>query len=282
MPRASVDGTTLAYDVTGDGAPVLFIHGAFIADAFRSLLAEPALGQYRLVTYHRRGYAGSSPAAGPVTVRDQAADALRLLRRLGIDRVHVVGHSFGGSIALQLALDAPDVVHSLVLLETALFVGSSAEGYRASLRQSVRQYREAGAAVAVEDFLRMRWPGFSPAALEASIPGALAQAVADAATTYGPDMALLEWSFGEPEARRVLQPALVVLGGGSERLSPRFGETYRFLLAHMPHSEGLILPGATHFLHIESPANARALADAVATFFVRHHSSHAADPGGLS
>ena len=44
---------------------MVFIHGAFIADTFRPLLAEPSLaGHYRLILYHRRGYAGSSRASG--------------------------------------------------------------------------------------------------------------------------------------------------------------------------------------------------------------------------
>src|SRR5690349_17953707 len=51
---------------------------------------------------------------------EQAADARALLRRLGIERAHVVGHSAGGPIALRLALDAPEFVHSLALLEPAL------------------------------------------------------------------------------------------------------------------------------------------------------------------
>ena len=48
---------------------------------------------------------------------------------LGIGCTHVVGHSSGGAIALQLALDTPDVVHTLTLLEAALVVGESAEPY---------------------------------------------------------------------------------------------------------------------------------------------------------
>ncbi|HEX2339337.1 MAG TPA: alpha/beta fold hydrolase [Vicinamibacterales bacterium] len=70
--------------------------------------------------YHRRGYAGSSPVRPPFSLSQQAADCRALLGHLRVERTHVVGHSSGGSIALQLALDAPEVVHSLVLLEPAL------------------------------------------------------------------------------------------------------------------------------------------------------------------
>jgi pimeloyl-ACP methyl ester carboxylesterase len=134
MERADVDGVTLEYEVAGAGEPVVFIHGTFIADPFRPLLAEPSLAdRYRLIAYHRRGYAGSSRASGPVSVARQAADCRALIRHLGVESAHVVGHSFGGCIALQLALDAPDVVHSLALLEPALMLGASAQPYREAL-----------------------------------------------------------------------------------------------------------------------------------------------------
>jgi pimeloyl-ACP methyl ester carboxylesterase len=124
LERARTDGAELEYEVSGTGDPVVFIHGAFIADTFRPLLAEPSLaGHYRLILYHRRGYAGSSRASGPVSVAQEAADCRALLRHLGMDRAHVVGHSYGGDVALQLALDTPRVVYSLALLEPGLAVG---------------------------------------------------------------------------------------------------------------------------------------------------------------
>lgn len=60
-----VDGLTLAYERAGAGDPIVFIHGALIADAFRPLLVQSALtSEHRLLIYHRRGYAGSTHPAG--------------------------------------------------------------------------------------------------------------------------------------------------------------------------------------------------------------------------
>ena len=118
MERAIVDDLALEYEVSGAGEPVVLVHGALIADGFRPLLAEPVLARgYRLIIYHRRGYAGSSRTPGSVTVSQQAADCRALLRHLGVERVHIVGHSFGGAVALQLSLDDPEAIHSLALLE---------------------------------------------------------------------------------------------------------------------------------------------------------------------
>ena len=121
MQRVRVNGTELEVAVHGTGEPVVLIHGALIAEAYAPLCAESALAErYQLVRYHRRGFAGSAPVPAPFSIAQQAADCLALLRYLDIERAHVVGHSSGGTIALQLALDAPEAVHSLVLLEAAL------------------------------------------------------------------------------------------------------------------------------------------------------------------
>lgn len=103
MEWAEVDGIQLEYQIsgTGTGEPVVFIHSAFIADSFRPLLAEPPLSErYKLITYHRRGYGNTSGAfeKTPVTSEQQAADCAGLLRYLGVERTHVVGHSFGGCV----------------------------------------------------------------------------------------------------------------------------------------------------------------------------------------
>jgi pimeloyl-ACP methyl ester carboxylesterase len=268
MERAVLDGVTLEYEVSGAGEPIVFIHGALIADIFRPLVAEPSLAHaYRLITYHRRGYAGSSHTPGPTTIATQATDCLALLRHVGVERAHVLGHSYGGCIALQLALEAPEMVHSLALLEPALMVGASAQAYRESLARGERRYHEAGAAIVVDEFLQARWPGYQ-AHLDQVLPGAYAQAVADAGTSFEVELtALLDWHFGEMEARRISQPVLSVLGGESIALSPRFDETHRSLLAWLPRAEGFVLPGTTHFLQVQNPGG---MAEALAAFFACH------------
>lgn len=267
MQRATIDGITLEYEVTGSGEPVAFIHGVLVADTFQPLAAEPALAdRYRLISYHRRGYAGSSRTPGPISAAVQAADCQALLSHLGVERAHVVGHSFGGCFALQLALDAPVVVHSLVLLEPALMVGASGPVYRDSLVRAEHRFRQVGAAVIVDEFLQARWPGYRPV-LDRVLPGAVDQAVSDAVSMFDLDLGLLDWSFAEGEARRITQPVLSVLGGDSEALSSRFGETQQLLVHWLPNAEGFILPGTTHFMQLQNP---RAMAEALADFFARH------------
>ena len=161
MEQVDIDGITLAYAVTGAGQPVICIHGALIADAFQPLLTEPSLAsRYQLISYHRRGHGNSSRASGPISIAQQAADCGALLAHLGVQQAHVVGHSFGGATALQLALDTPFVVHSLALIEPALMIGESGGSYREALARGAQRYRKADPAVVVDEFLQARWPGY--------------------------------------------------------------------------------------------------------------------------
>ncbi len=260
---------TLRHDITGAGEPVLFIHGALIADAFRPLVAEATLaGQYRLITYHRRGYnVGEAPAA-QLSIAVHATDCRELLADLGISRAHVVGHSFGGLIALQLAIDSPTFVATLVLLEPALVLGESGPGYRAAIAEAQRRFAAGDAEGAVDDFLRRRFGADYRVQLDGVVPGAFEQAVANAKVSLDIEMpAAADFHFGPAEARRITQPALVVLGANSNALWPRFGETHRALLDWLPRAEPYVLPNATHAMQLQNP---HSLAVRLVEFFMQH------------
>src|SRR5215210_1796623 len=128
MQSVNVNDVELEYEVIGAGEPVLLI-SPVIADGFLPLVAEPALAdRYRLIRYHKRGWVGSTHTPAPVSVADHAADAAALLDRLGLRRAHIAGHSSGAAVAMQLALDNPTIVQSLVLLELSLLSVRSAAG----------------------------------------------------------------------------------------------------------------------------------------------------------
>src|SRR5688572_15571213 len=129
MEHAYVNGVELEYDVAGSGEPVLLI-SPLVADGFLPLVSEPALAAcYRLITYHKRGWAGSTHTPPPVSIADHAADAAALLDHLGVRRAHIAGHSSGAPVALQLALERPEIVHTLALLELSLLSVPSAAGF---------------------------------------------------------------------------------------------------------------------------------------------------------
>ena len=127
MNSVKVNGVELEYEVVGSGEPVLLI-SPVLADGFLPLVSEPALADsYQLIRYHKRGWVGSTHTPAPVSVADHAADAAAILDHLGIPRAHIAGHSSGAAVAAQLALDHPETVHTLILLELLLLSVPSGE-----------------------------------------------------------------------------------------------------------------------------------------------------------
>ena len=276
MARVAVDGLELAHELRGSGEPVVLIHwGVGVAWA-EPLLAEPALAdRHRLLSYHRAGFGDSSPIEGPVSIADHAEHCRLLMRRLGIERAHVVGHSSSAVIALQLALDFPDAVLSLVLMEAARPVpptAAQAEFVREFVEPAVERYRAGDRAAGVVTFFRGVFGSGYRRRLEDGMPGVFEQAVAAADAFFTQELpALQRWSFTEDDASRIVQPVLAVLGGST---APTFPERRELLVSWLPDVEPLDLPGVTHLLHLQSP---RATAEGLAAFFARHSPALPAD-----
>jgi pimeloyl-ACP methyl ester carboxylesterase len=271
LDRVPVDGGELEYESGGAGEPVLLIHGSILADAFTPLLAQPTLADhYRLIHYHRRGFAGSCRHTGPCSIAQQADDARALLDHLRVERAHVVGHSYGGTIGLQLALDAPERVATLALLEPAGIAAPSGEAFgQEVLAPAGGRYGSGDKAGAVELFLLgVCGPGMREAADQALPPGAVEQATADADTFFLAELpALGEWQFGAAEAAGITQPVLLVLGADSDTVTPVFSEMNAALAEWLPRADSVELPGANHALQMMNPAGT---ADLLANFFARH------------
>jgi len=274
MNRAALGDIELEYEVRGEGEPVVLIHPGHFASWFMPLLDEPVLtDHYRVLRYHRVSSAGSSHIAGPVSIARHAAHCRLLMRHLGIERAHVVGHSSSGNVALQLALDAPDAVHSLAILEPALFSVPSAETSRRFVGTAVQLYRADDKAGAIDTFLRgVCGPGYR-AVLDQALLGAFDQHVADADTFFSQEMpALQQWAFTQDDAKRILQPTLAVVSTGSLELDPIWGERQQLLLDWLPNVEPFVLSEATHLLQVENP---RGMAAGLVAFFARHSLSRA-------
>jgi pimeloyl-ACP methyl ester carboxylesterase/Tfp pilus assembly protein PilF len=262
MERATVQGVELEYQVRGTGEPVVLIHNGVGVDWYEPLVAESALARrYRLITYHRAGYAGSGRVTGPIDFAQEALHCRSLLRYLGIARAHVVGHSSSAMIALKLALDAPDTVASLGLLEPALMAVPSPP----EVPRAIELYRAGDKPTAVDTFFRGTCGDDYRAKLDRTLPGAFDRALAGADRFFGQELpALRQMSFGPDEAKRVTQPALAVMGA-------KTGEKHRqrrdLMLQWLPSVEPFVLPDAGHLLHLENP---RGLAEGLSSFFARH------------
>jgi len=119
MPTARIDGVDLAYERAGTGPRVLFCNGSGATLAGARPLVSLIGNGVDLLAYDQRGLGASGPAPAPYGMDRLAADAVGLLDAVGWDTAAVVGVSFGGMVAQELAVTWPDRVERLALLCTS-------------------------------------------------------------------------------------------------------------------------------------------------------------------
>jgi pimeloyl-ACP methyl ester carboxylesterase len=215
-----------------------------------------------------------------VSVADHAADAAALLEHLEITRVHVAGHSSGGSIALELAFERPDLVHSLALLEPSIFSVPSAQTLFESAAPSLEAYRGGDRAAAIAGFLSvvsgLEWERCR-AVMDEHVPGSIAQAIEDADTFFGIELPSLgTWEFGAEQALTITQPVLSVLGSDSHAV---WVEVADLLRSWFPQVEEVTVDGVGHLLHMQRPAS---VVRSVGAFLRRHPMVHSYSGVGVA
>lgn len=268
MKKARLDGVELEYEVIGSGEPVLLI-GPVLAEGLLPLVSQPALADdYRLIHYHKRGWAGSTHTPPPVDIARHAADAAALLDHLGVPRAHVAGHSSGAAVAAQLALDDPEKVHSLILLELTVFSVPSGPAFLAEAGPAIAAYEGGDHEGAVAMFLSavsgLDWAACRTL-LEERVPGTVAHAIEDADTFFAIELpAVARWQFGAEQAAAIDRPVLSVLGADT---LPLWVEIAGFLRSSLPQVEESKIEGAGHLLQIQRP---EPVAHEIARFLGRH------------
>jgi len=119
VPKISVNGFRLYYEIEGDGEPVVLIPG-FAAGRETWFMQTPSLSRnFRVITFDPRGVSESDKPDGPQSIGLLADDLAHLLQALGIAEAHVVGASFGGFVAQEFALTYPLMTRKLVLCCTS-------------------------------------------------------------------------------------------------------------------------------------------------------------------
>lgn len=119
MPYATLNGIRVHYDTHGEGDPVLLINGLSAPSVNWLFQVKGFSPRYRVVTFDNRGVGETDlPEAPAYPTSQMADDAAAVLEHLNITRAHVVGHSMGGTIAMELAIRHPKRVRSLSLCGT--------------------------------------------------------------------------------------------------------------------------------------------------------------------
>jgi len=243
-------GARVAYEVTGTGPAVVFVHGFGLDRRMWDPQAEHLTSRFRVVRYDCRGFGASGPF-DPAVPYTHAADLVALLDHLAIGDATLVGLSFGGRVALQAALAAPARVRGLVLLDAVLDGVPWDRESAAGLDEVARQVRAGGVPAG-----RTAWlahPLFAAARQRPDLARRLAAMVAE----YPGQHWLGQDPHEEvrPEPVRVLEqvtaPTLVAVG---DRDVPGFREMSAVLARRIPGAQYQVVTGAGHLANLEQPA----------------------------
>lgn len=225
MAEVQLDGVGLYYEEHGQGPPILCVHG-MAGSAIMWAAAVPELARLgRVIVYDRRGCARSQRPVpyDKTTVAEHADDAAALLEALGAVPAVVIGRSYGGEVAIDLALRYPQRVRALVLLEAAILsLSAEAIAWEESLRQRVLAAAADDPTTVGETLVRFilgdtMWEGFpapikqlftdnGPAAVAEATGGPLQVDRAALATIHIPT--LLVAAAHSPEAFRQVTDAM--------------------------------------------------------------------------
>jgi pimeloyl-ACP methyl ester carboxylesterase len=244
VERVDLDGVPVEYELVGAGEAVVLLHARPFFSWFEPMAA---LLRDRAVLRYRRP-APDDPLFG---IQGDAELCTRLLAHVGMERPHVVGHSYGGLVALELARQRAVDAWSLALLEPAtngLLPPAEAATRMAPLLDAARVH---GPAAAMEEFLRMVCGDDARDALDQRVPGAFDDALAHADGFFAVELpAVIRWSFGPADAAVIDVPIVNMRGSES---APRFVEGAALIQAWFPAAQPSLVPGVNHLLMAQDP-----------------------------
>ena len=262
MPDLHVNGIRLYYEQHGEGEPILCIHGTSSSALMWGEAVDPLTRLGRVIVYDRRGSTRSERPEPylETTVAEHADDAAALLDALGATPAVVIGRSYGGEIALDLALRYPDRVRALVLLEGApLTLSPEAARWERSLSERVQAAARDGIETVGETLIRAvlgdeSWEVF---------PARIRQMFTD----NGPAI-LAEFNGGslevEPAALATIdKPTLLVAGADSPEA---FRQVTDVTAAAIPNARTILVEGG----HLVNPAHPRVIAFIEETLATSH------------
>jgi pimeloyl-ACP methyl ester carboxylesterase len=235
--------------ISGDGPPVILLHGLFGAARNLGVIARGLAPDYRVVALDLRNH-GDSPNAAGMTYAAMAEDVLETAGALGLHRLPVIGHSMGGKTAMTLALSRPDVVSRLAVLDIAPIP------YRHEYDDYVRAMRALPLTADLTRHAADEW-------LAAAVPDRSLRAFLLNSLVLGEQP---HWRLGLPEIAAAMPdlvnwtdppgwqpypgPALFLRGANSLYVQP---EAETLIDARFPNAARQTIEGAGHWLHAEKP-----------------------------
>jgi esterase len=245
MGDVEINSVRLHVEERGRGDPILGIQGTGSSAMAWREAAETLSALGRVVVYDRLGCARSErPEPYPTNVREHAEDAAALIRTLEAAPAIVIGRSYGGETAVELALAHPELVQALVLLEApSLSLDPEARAWEEALVRMVEEAAERDPSSVAETFLRVilgdeGW---------GSLPRRARQMFRDNGPAILAELHGGSFSATEEDLGRISVPALLVAGEDSPEM---FGRVTERMARAIPGSRLQRVPGG----HLIDPA----------------------------
>jgi lipase len=266
MPQLSVQGARVSYTEQGSGAAIVLLHAG--GSSSRQWLKTARLLEdgFRVIAPDLWGFGGTGMWSGkdPLTHDHQAMLVAAAIDQLAIGPVHLVGHSYGGAVALRLALKQPELVKKLILIEPILMRLLELAGddrafreYRDMANAFLSNTNEGKPGEGWRAFIDYRngpgtWDALPAASRERFLAGTESTAAGFHSNLTNPTS--LE------DLRRLIPPTLVMCG---EKTTPPDRKVTEILRDHIPGCRYVVIPGAEHMSPL---SHADFIAQSVRTF----------------
>lgn len=278
MITLPVDAAEIEYSDRGAGTPVVLVHAGVFSDWFLPVSESRVLDDaFRVVRVRRAGYAGREPSRH-LTMAGHAGHLAGLADHLGLDGACWVGHSSGCQIVLQLALDRPDLVRTLILIEPAAgggFAVPAAEALgRRFIGPAMASFAAGDVPAAFDIFMRgVCGDGFRTVLEQRLGASGVELAVRQSSFFIRDEVpAVIESTFSAADAARILCPVLVAEGANGAAEGPLSRQITARAVELLPHAEVVRVAGTNHMMPLQDP---EAVARMIRDFATRHDSPHA-------
>jgi pimeloyl-ACP methyl ester carboxylesterase len=159
------DGAGLFYEIEGDGEPLVLLNGIMMTTRSWALQLPALTSRYRVILHDFRGQL-RSPSPGPWNIEQHADDLAALLDHLEIERLHVVGTSYGGEVGMIFAFTYPDRARSLTVIASTSRVNEHMRGGAAAAINAVDTERDRLFDIVARAFFSKQFAAAHPEVLE--------------------------------------------------------------------------------------------------------------------